>query len=150
MSYKSIEQFNKGLKENMTENSFLELLTKSEEFINMKIYDEEKRELNDLARKYELISGNSIQEVSIDQLKPIILLYTYLHGDKEFKVSSLFIDSAYIIDNSPRILRAMVEICLHKHLINTTFLAINYMKFVERRFAPRKTPLWQLTFFFFF
>ena len=147
MSYKSIDQFNKGLKENMTENSFLGLLAKSEEFINMKIYEEEKRELNDLARKYELISGNSIQEVSIDQLKPIILLYTYLHGDKEFKVSSLFIDSAYIIDNSPRILRAMVEICLHKHLINTTFLAINYMKFVERRVAPRKTPLWQLTFF---
>ncbi len=41
----------------------------------------------------------------------------------------------------------MIEVCLHKHLIRTTFLCMNYMKYVERRVAQRTTPLWQMTLF---
>ena len=147
MNYKSIDKFNKSLVEDMTERSFIEVFSKCDEFANMKIYEDEKSQLNELAENYEIISKNAIKEDIIDDKKAIILLYTYLHGDYQFSTSSLFMDSAYIVDNSPRILRAMIEVCLHKHLIRTTFLCMNYMKYVERRVAPRKTPLWQMTYF---
>ena len=147
MSYKSIDKFNKSLVEDMTEKSFIEVFSESDEFANMKIYEDEKRQLVELAENYDIISKNLIKEDTIENKKAIILLYTYLYGDYQFSTSSLYMDSAYVVDNSPRILRAMIEVCLHKHLIRTTFLCMNYMKYVERRVAPRRTPLWQLTYF---
>jgi hypothetical protein len=78
--------------------------------------------------------------------KPIILLYTYLNGKYEFKNTSLFIDMMYLVDNSPRIFRAIVEICIHKRFVRTSFLALNYLKLIEHRIPPEHTPLWQFTY----
>ena len=44
----------------------------------MKIYEDEKSQLIELAEKYEIISKNSIQEDIINNKKAIILLYTYM------------------------------------------------------------------------
>ncbi len=44
----------------------------------MKIYEDEKSQLIELAEKYEIISKNSIQDYIINNKKAIILLYTYM------------------------------------------------------------------------
>ena len=93
------------------------------------------------------LSGNLTSKKSIEDIpKPIILLYAYLNGGYEFKNSSLFMDTMYLIDNSPRIFRAIAEIAIHKRLIRTSFLALNYLKLIEHRIAPGHTPLWQFTY----
>ena len=75
----------------------------------MKIYEDEKRQLVELAENYDIISKNLIKDDTIENKKAIILLYTYLYGDYQFSIRSHFMDSAYIVDNS-RILRTMIEV----------------------------------------
>ena len=147
MSYKTVDNFNKTLREGMFEDEFLNVFAKSDEFSNLKVYDEEKKELEELAYKFKMITRNQIKDVDITDIpKPILLLQTYLKGGYEFRTSSLHMDCAYVVDNSPRIMRAMIEICLHKHFIQTTVLCMNYMKLIEKRVFPRTTPLWQFTY----
>ena len=148
MNYLTIDKFYNELKEGLNEKSFLNVFAQSSEFENMKVYEEEKKELLTLDEKLDLISKNKLQIITVDDIpKPITLLYTYLKMfGYEFKNSSLFMDSAYVIDNAPRIIRAMMEICLHKHFIETTTLCFNWMKYIERRVPPNTNPLWQFTY----
>ena len=147
MSYRTISEFNEKLREDMFDEELLNLFALSNEFQNMKVYQEEKPELEGLAIKFKLLSGNLTRRKSIDDIpKPIILLQTYLHGICEFRNSSLFMDTMYLIDNSPRIFRAIAEISIHKRLVRTSFLALNYLKLIEHRIAPGTTPLWQFTY----
>ena len=147
MSYKTISEFNEKLREDMFDEELLTLFSSSNEFANMKLYSEEKPELESLAKKFKLLTGNLTSKKSIEDIpKPIILLYTYLNGNYEFRNSSLFMDTMYLVDNSPRIFRAIAEISIHKRLVRTSFLALNYLKLIEHRIAPGHTPLWQFTY----
>jgi len=147
MSYRTISEFNEKLREDMFDEELLNLFALSNEFQNMKVYQEEKPELEGLAVKFKLLSDNLTRRKSIDDIpKPIILLQTYLHGICEFRNSSLFMDTMYLVDNSPRIFRAIAEISIHKRLVRTSFLALNYLKLIEHRIAPGTTPLWQFTY----
>ena len=147
MSYQTISEFNEKLRDDMFDEELLTIFASSNEFANMKNYSEEKPELEALAKKFQLITGNLTSKKTVDDIpKPIILLYTYLNGNYEFRNSSLFMDTMYLVDNSPRIFRAIVEISIHKRLVRTSFLALNYLKLIEHRIAPGKTPLWQFTY----
>ena len=147
MSYKTISEFNEKLRDGMFDEELLILFSSSNEFSNMKLYSEEKPELEALAVKFGFLTGNLTSHKSIEDIpKPILLLYAYLNGGYEFRNSSLFMDTMYLVDNSPRIFRAIVEICIHKRLISTSFLALNYLKLIEHRIAPGHTPLWQFTY----
>ena len=146
MSYITIAYFYENLRENMFDDDLLTLFAKSREFSNMKLYDEEKPELERLARSFGLLSINLPNKRVEDVPKPIILLYTYLNGNYEFINSSLFMDTMYLVDNSPRIFRAIAEICIHKRFVRTSFLALNYLKLIEHRIPPGHTPLWQFTY----
>ena len=55
-------------------------------------------------------------------------------------------DTMYLVDNSPRVFRAIAEICIHKRFVRTSFLALNYLKLIEHRIAPGHTPLYQFTY----
>ena len=146
MSYVTINEFYENLREDMFDEDLLILFSKSREFSNMKLYPEEKPELESLARKFKLLS-NLNPNKTIDEIpKPIILLYTYLNGNYEFRNSSLFMDTMYLVDNSPRVFRAIAEICIHKRFVRTSFLALNYLKLIEHRIAPGHTPLYQFTY----
>lgn len=144
MSYMSIAEFYEKLNDNMYDFEFLQLFSKTEEFSNMRITQEEKSELELLKAKFDIFKSKQYDEAEL--CKPIILLQTHLKGGYEFKNSSLHMDSLYIIDNSSRIMRAILEISLHKHLVKTTFLILNYVKLIERRMFPGNTPLWQFTY----
>ena len=146
MSYITIAEFYENLRENMFDEELLTLFAKSKEFSNMKLYQEEKPELESLAKKFKLLSTNLPNKKIDDIPKPIILLYTYLNGNYEFRNSSLFMDTMYLVDNSPRIFRAIAEICIHKRFVKTSFLALNYLKLIEHRIPPGHTPLWQFTY----
>ena len=146
MSYATIAEFYEELRENMFDEELLTTFASSKEFSNMKLYPEEKPELEALARKFGLLSIHNPNKTVEDVKKPIILLYTYLNGNYEFKNSSLFMDMMYLVDNSSRIFRAIVEICIHKRFVRTSFLALNYLKLIEHRIPPGHTPLWQFTY----
>jgi len=146
MSYQTIASFAENLREDMYDGDLLQLFSKSEEFSSMRIYPDEKKELEQLAEKFDIVSKSSgVKDINLIP-KPMILLQTYLKGFYEFKASSLHMDCSYIIDNSSRIMRTILEIALHKHLVRTTYLCLNYVKLVERRVYPGCTPLWQFTF----
>jgi len=144
MSYMSIAEFYEKLNDNMYDYELLQLFSKTEEFSNMRIMQEENNELELLKAKFDIFKSKEYDELEL--CKPIILLQTHLKGGYEFKNSSLHMDSIYIMDNSSRIMRAILEISLHKHLVKTTFLILNYVKLIERRMFPGNTPLWQFTY----
>jgi len=146
MSYVTISEFYENLQENMSDEGLLTLFSRSREFSNMKLYPEEKPELESLARKFKLLSNLNPNKTIDDIPKPIILLYTYLNGNYEYKNSSLFMDTMYLVDNSPRVFRAIAEICIHKRFVKTSFLALNYLKIIEHRIPPGHTPLYQFTY----
>ena len=137
MSYQSVSKFYEKLKPLMLHEEFLNLLGESQEFANMKEYSDEKRELDLFKTKVCFVKTNS---------KAIILLQAYLNGVNEFSVSSLHQDCAYIADNCPRILRGVLEICIHKRLIDTTLLALTYVKCLEKRVSPGSHPIYQFTY----
>lgn len=144
MSHQSIAAFYEKLTDNMYDYDLLLLFSKTEEFSNMRITQEEKQELETLKSKFDIFKSQTYDESELS--KPVVLLQTHLKGGYEFKNSSLHMDMLYIIDNSSRIMRAVLEISLHKHLVKTTFLILNYVKLIERRVFPGNTPLWQFTY----
>ena len=147
MNYKTVAMFNEELKDYFYYDDILKWFAKSDEFSNLKVYEEEKTELESIARKLKILTDNSIKNVEVDDVpKPLILLQSYLSGWKEYRNSSLHMDCLYIVDNAPRIFRAMVEISLHKHLVVTTSNCLNYMKFIERRMLPSHNVLYQFTY----
>lgn len=151
LSAKSVRTYYEELKEYMLEDSFLEIYAKSDEFSNFKIYPDEAKELEVLAEKNNMVKIQDYNLLSKEKAvtvekKPIILLKTYLDAKHEFKTSSLQMDCNYVADNSVRIMRAMLEISIQKKLISTSFLALNYVKSLEKRVPLYKSPLNQFTF----
>ena len=132
MNFETVNDFNIKLHESMTDDELLMLFASSKEFKNFLIYTEEEKELKMLGEKFGLINKNLVWDKTMEiKQKVIILLYTYLNGNYEFRESSLYMDHAYIIDNAARIFRCILEICIHKHLIRTTFLCLNYISFIS-------------------
>ena len=136
MSYITIAKFNNLLNDAMTDADFFNLFSESEEFNSLKIYPEEIKELDELKGLCPVKTDN----------KAITLLFVYLHGFSEFKNSSLYMDSNYIADNASRVMRAMYEISVHKRLVYTSKMVLNYVKATERRVIPSRSAVWQFTF----
>ena len=136
---KSIEVFNIHLKPRMTEADILKMLSLSSEFENIKVRDEEMTEL----RKLE----NSSCACDVDSLdsfsgKANVLLQSFV-SRSYLDDFALISDTAYVSQNSSRILRALFQIALSRNWGPTAFAILTISKSVDKRMWSFETPLRQ-------
>jgi len=136
----SIEVYNELLKPHMTTEDILSMISKSSEFENLAVRDEELIELDGLARSacpYDPRGGSENKHG-----KANILLQAYISRTR-MESFSLIADSNYVAQNAPRLARALFEICLRFGWSSAAELCLTVSKSFEHRLWPDQHPLWQ-------
>jgi len=142
INHSTITTYNELLKPHMSEADVLSLISKSSEFENLAVRDEEMQELDTLAREacYFDPKGGSENKYG----KANILLQAYISRAR-FDSFSLIADLNYVSQNAPRLARALFEICARRGWSSAADLCLTIAKCLERRLWPEhfQHPLWQ-------
>ncbi|XP_076382118.1 activating signal cointegrator 1 complex subunit obelus [Megalopta genalis] len=111
LKYHTVEIFNELMKPIMNEAEILAMISKSQEFEQLKVRDDEINELQYMSENYcELVPQGGVENI---HGKVNILLQTYLSRGR-ITSFSLMSDQAYITQNAVRICRALFKIMLRK------------------------------------
>ncbi|CAD6221327.1 GSCOCG00005149001-RA-CDS [Cotesia congregata] len=140
LKYDTVEIFNELYKPIMTEADILGMLSRAQEFEQLKVRDDEMDELDDLTKDYcELVAHGGTENV---HGKVNILVQTYLSRGK-LSSFSLISDQAYIIQNAIRISRALFEVMLRQNNAIMAGRLLNLAKMLEAQQWDHITPLKQ-------
>ncbi|KAK0079487.1 hypothetical protein PV325_001204 [Microctonus aethiopoides] len=140
LKYDTVEIFNELSRPIMTEADILAMLSRSQEFEQLKVRDDEMDELDNLtADNCELMVMGGTENV---HGKVNILIQTYLSRGR-VSAFSLISDQAYIIQNAMRICRALFEVMLRKNNAIMAGRLLNLAKMLEAKQWDNVTPLRQ-------
>ncbi|XP_039972901.1 activating signal cointegrator 1 complex subunit 3 [Xiphias gladius] len=138
--YNTIETFNEHFNSQRTEADILSIVSKAEEFEQLKVRDEEMEELEQLLCNYcELPAAGGVEN---GYGKVNILLQTYI-GRGEVDSFSLISDLSYVAQNAARIIRALFEIALRKRWPAMTYRLLTLCKVIDKRLWGFAHPLRQ-------
>ncbi|XP_075718320.1 activating signal cointegrator 1 complex subunit 3 [Rhinoderma darwinii] len=142
IKYNTIETFNELFDAHKTEGDIFAIVSKAEEFEQIKVREEESEELENLIDNYcELPVAGGVEN---GYGKINILLQTYI-GRGEIDNFSLISDSAYVAQNAARIVRALFEIALRKRWPAMTYKLLNLCKVIDKRLWDWASPLRQFS-----
>ncbi|OCT80431.1 activating signal cointegrator 1 complex subunit 3 [Xenopus laevis] len=142
IKYNTIETFNELFDAHKTEGDIVAIVSKAEEFEQIKVRDEEIEELEHLIDNYcELHVAGGVEN-SYGKIN--ILLQTYI-GRGEIDNFSLISDSAYVAQNAARIVRALFEVALRKRWPAMTHRLLNLSKIIDKRLWGWASPLRQFS-----
>ncbi|XP_063773108.1 activating signal cointegrator 1 complex subunit 3 isoform X1 [Pseudophryne corroboree] len=142
IKYNTIETFNELFDAHKTEGDIFAIVSKAEEFEQIKVREEESEELEHLINNYcELPVAGGVEN---GYGKINILLQTYI-GRGEMDNFSLISDSAYVAQNAARIVRALFEIALRKRWPAMTYRLLNLSKVIDKRLWGWASPLRQFS-----
>ncbi|XP_063245781.1 activating signal cointegrator 1 complex subunit 3 [Prinia subflava] len=140
IKYNTIETFNELFDAHKTEGDILAIVSKAEEFEQIKVREEEIEELDTLLNDFcELPAPGGVEN---NYGKINILLQTYISRG-EMDSFSLISDSAYVAQNAARIVRALFEIALRKRWPAMTYRLLNLSKVIDKRLWGWVSPLRQ-------
>lgn len=139
LKYDTIEIFNQLMKSVMTETEILAMISRSQEFEQLKVRDDEVDELDDLCKDCELTPQGGVENI---HGKVNILLQAYLSRNQVNTVS-LISDQAYVTQNVTRIARALFEIMLSRNNAIMTGRLLIMAKMFEAQQWDFMTPLRQ-------
>lgn len=124
----------------MTEDSIFAMISKAQEFDQIKVRDDELSELDEhLANTCQLkVLGGTENTYG----KVNILIQTFI-ARANLDSFSLISDQAYVAQNAGRIARALFEITLKKGMAIMAGRLLNVCKLIERRLWPHEHPLHQ-------
>ncbi|KAK1895019.1 Activating signal cointegrator 1 complex subunit 3 [Dissostichus eleginoides] len=138
--YYTIETFNDMFNSQRTEADILSIVSKAEEFDQLKVRDEELEELDQLLSNYcELPAAGGVEN---GYGKINVLLQTYISRG-EVDSFSLISDLGYVAQNSARIVRALFEIALRKRWPAMTYRLLTLCKVIDKRLWGFAHPLRQ-------
>ncbi|XP_048883103.1 activating signal cointegrator 1 complex subunit 3 [Brienomyrus brachyistius] len=138
--YNTIETFNELFNAQKTEADILSIVSKAEEFEQVKVREEELEELEQLLHNYcELPAAGGVEN-SYGKIN--ILLQTYI-GRGEVDSFSLISDLSYVAQNAARIVRALFEIALRKRWPTMTYRLLTLCKVIDKRLWGWGHPLRQ-------
>ncbi|XP_017269735.1 activating signal cointegrator 1 complex subunit 3 isoform X2 [Kryptolebias marmoratus] len=138
--YNTIETFNELFNSQRTEADILSIVSKAEEFEQLKVRDEELEELDQLLCNYcELPAAGGVEN---GYGKVNVLLQTYI-GRGEVDSFSLISDLSYVAQNAARIVRALFEIALRKRWPAMTYRLLTLCKVIDKRLWGFAHPLRQ-------
>ncbi|XP_076287780.1 activating signal cointegrator 1 complex subunit obelus [Lasioglossum baleicum] len=142
LKYDTIEIFNALMKPIMDDAETLAMISKSEEFKQLKVRDDEINELQRMSENYcELQPQGGVENI---YGKVNILLQTYLSRGR-IDSFSLMSDQAYITQNAVRICRALFEIMLRQNNALMSGRLLEMAKMLELRQWSHTNPLCQFT-----
>uniref|UniRef100_A0A665WR59 Activating signal cointegrator 1 complex subunit 3 n=1 Tax=Echeneis naucrates TaxID=173247 RepID=A0A665WR59_ECHNA len=138
--YNTIETFNELFNSQRTDADILSIVSKAEEFEQLKVRDEETEELEQLMCNYcELPAAGGVEN---GYGKVNILLQTYICRG-EVDSFSLISDLSYVAQNAARIIRALFEIALRKRWPAMTYRLLTLCKVIDKRLWGFSHPLRQ-------
>uniref|UniRef100_A0A8C2Z061 Activating signal cointegrator 1 complex subunit 3 n=1 Tax=Cyclopterus lumpus TaxID=8103 RepID=A0A8C2Z061_CYCLU len=138
--YNTIETFNELFNSQRTEADILSIVSKAEEFDQLKVRDEEMEELEQLLCNYcELPAAGGVEN---GYGKINVLLQTYISRG-EVDSFSLISDLSYVAQNAARIVRALFEIALRKRWPTMTYRLLTLCKMIDKRLWGFVHPLRQ-------
>jgi activating signal cointegrator complex subunit 3 len=140
IKYDTVEVFNELFAQMMTEEKILEMVSRAQEFDQIKVRDEELDELDKhrLQCCHTAVAGGSENVHG----KVNILLQTYI-SRAAVDNFSLVSDQAYVVQNASRIVRALFEIALRKNWPLMAGRLLKLSKVVEKRLWDWEHPLRQ-------
>uniref|UniRef100_A0A8C9Y3Z0 Activating signal cointegrator 1 complex subunit 3 n=1 Tax=Sander lucioperca TaxID=283035 RepID=A0A8C9Y3Z0_SANLU len=140
IKYNTIETFNELFNSQRTEADILSIVSKAEEFDQLKVRDEEMEELDQLLSNYcELPAAGGVEN---GYGKINVLLQTYISRG-EVDSFSLISDLSYVAQNAARIVRALFEIALRKRWPAMTYRLLTLCKVIDKRLWGFAHPLRQ-------
>ncbi|KAI9206036.1 Sec63 Brl domain-containing protein [Polychytrium aggregatum] len=125
----SIEVFNEMMRPVMTEADVLSMISLSSEFDNIKVREEEGGEMKALEHQSVCVAKGGTEN---SHGKTNILLQSYI-SRIPIQDFALVSDSAYVAQNSARILRALFEIAQSRNWGPTCAVILSLCKSVDRR-----------------
>ncbi|XP_074846926.1 activating signal cointegrator 1 complex subunit 3 isoform X2 [Carettochelys insculpta] len=142
ISHKAYQTFNELFEAHKTEGDILAIVSKAEEFEQIKVREEEIEELDALLNNFCELSAPGGVENSYGKIN--ILLQTYISRG-EIDSFSLISDSAYVAQNAARIIRALFEVALRKRWPAMTYRLLNLSKVIDKRLWGWANPLRQFS-----
>uniref|UniRef100_A0A8D0L2G8 Activating signal cointegrator 1 complex subunit 3 n=1 Tax=Sphenodon punctatus TaxID=8508 RepID=A0A8D0L2G8_SPHPU len=142
IKYNTIETFNELFDAHKTEGDILAIVSKAEEFEQVKVREEEIEELEVLLNDFCELPAPGGVENSYGKIN--ILLQTYISRG-EMDSFSLISDSAYVAQNAARIVRALFEVALRKRWPAMTYRLLNLCKVIDKRLWGWASPLRQFS-----
>uniref|UniRef100_A0A8C6SMC7 Activating signal cointegrator 1 complex subunit 3 n=1 Tax=Neogobius melanostomus TaxID=47308 RepID=A0A8C6SMC7_9GOBI len=140
IKYNTIETFNELFNSQRTEADILSIVSKAEEFDQLKVRDEELEELDQMLSSFcELPAAGGVENA---YGKVNILLQTYISRG-EVDSFSLISDLSYVAQNAARIVRALFEIALRKRWPTMTYRLLTLCKVIDKRLWGFSHPLRQ-------
>lgn len=137
----SIETFDELLKPHLNEEDVFAVISRSSEFDNLVVREEELPELDAMARSICSYDPKGGSENRYGKANILLQGYVARHRVESF---SLTADMNYVSQNAPRIARALFEICLRRGWPSASATCLTVTKALERRLWPESHPLWQL------
>eukprot|EP00736_Rhodelphis_marinus_P006135 Rmarinus@m.26158 len=138
----TIEEFNEHLDSAMLPDEVLGVLSKSHEFENITVRDDELPELDTIAHNdcpYAIKSGVENKEGKVNAL-----LQAYVSGSP-INGFALLSDSLYVAQNAGRIARGLFEIAMRKNWVALAETTLQLCKEVDRRLWSSSHPLRQFS-----
>uniref|UniRef100_W5K1G2 Activating signal cointegrator 1 complex subunit 3 n=1 Tax=Astyanax mexicanus TaxID=7994 RepID=W5K1G2_ASTMX len=142
IKYNTIETFNELFNAQKTDADILSIVSKAEEFEQVKVRDEEQEELEALLYNFCQLPAAGGVENGYGKIN--ILLQTYVSRG-EVDNFSLISDLSYVAQNAARIMRALFEIALRKRWPAMTYRLLNLCKVIDKRLWGWAHPLRQFT-----
>ena len=140
IKYDTVETFNELMKNIMNEGEILAMLSKAQEFEQLKVRDDEMTELDEAIHEYcELPVKGGAENV---YGKVNILLLTHISRGIVRSFSSVS-DMNYVTQNASRIARAVFEIVLNKNLPFLSERMLRFAKVIEKQMWDFEHPLRQ-------
>jgi len=139
LKYDTVEIFNELNKSIMNEAQILSMISRAQEFEQLKVRDDEMDEMDQLLQECELTVQGGVENV---YGKVNILLQTYLSRGR-VNTASLISDQAYITQNAVRIARALFEITLRQNNAVMAGRLLQIAKMFEAQQWNFMTPLRQ-------
>jgi hypothetical protein len=140
-----------------TDLQLLYILSECKEFESIKQRPEETEELEDLINYWILDdepdflgkkdkNPTNIEERPLIETpqKVILLLQGYL-CNITYSTFSLINDTQFVVQNSIRLLRCMLDLCSKKNQAENVRIILNWCKYIENRIYKRDCPLKQFT-----
>ncbi|XP_036144237.1 activating signal cointegrator 1 complex subunit 3 isoform X2 [Monomorium pharaonis] len=139
LKYDTVEIFNELQKPIMTEPEILAMISRAQEFEQLKVRDDEVDELDKLMQECQLVAQGGVENV---YGKVNILLQMYLSRER-VNTASLISDQAYVTQNAMRIARALFEIMLRRNNAIMAGRMLHIAKMFEAQQWDFLTPLRQ-------
>lgn len=141
IKYDTVEVFNEFLKTVMNEADILAVISKSSEFQQLKVRDEELTELDELHSMCEVSAAGGVENL---HGKVNVLLQSHISRVRPTSFS-LISDVNYVCDNSVRIARALFEIVLHRNWPLMAGRLLTMAKMLEHQMWHFQSPMRQFS-----